>query len=67
MNQPRSKHLKYAVVFNTSEKRFRPKATASIYQPTGTQTIIGPGSYVNNDNSFIKKSYNMSMEHSYFV
>jgi hypothetical protein len=25
MNQPRNKHLKYAVVFNTSEKRFRSK------------------------------------------
>ena len=25
MNQPRNKHLKYAVVFGASEKRFRPK------------------------------------------
>ena len=55
------------VVFNTSEKRFRGKADASIYHQTGTQPIIGPGSYVNTDNSMIKKSYNMSMEHSYFV
>ena len=54
-------------MFDTSEKRFRPKAMASIYHQTGTQAIIGPGSYVNTDNSFIKKSYNMCMEHSYFV
>ena len=67
MNQPRNKHLKYAVVFNSSEKRFKPKAGTSIYQPVGTQPIIGPGSYVNTENSFIKKSFNMSMEHSYFV
>jgi hypothetical protein len=69
MNQPhRNKNLKYAgVVFNTSEKRFRPKGIASIYHGTGTQAIIGPGSYVNTDNSMIKKSFNMSMEHSYFV
>ena len=32
MGQPRPKQLKYAgVVFNTSEKRFRPKGDASIY------------------------------------
>jgi len=67
MNQTRSKHLKYSVVFNSSERRFRPKGGSSIYQPSGTQPIIGPGSYVNTENSFIKKSYNMSMEHSYFV
>ena len=68
MNQPRNKQLKYAgVVFNTSEKRFRAKGDASIYHQKGTQPIIGPGSYVNTDNSMIKKSFNMSMEHSYFV
>ena len=55
------------IVFGATEKRFRPKGTASIYHGTGTQPIIGPGSYVNTDNSFIKKSFNMSMEHSYFV
>lgn len=67
MNQPRNKHLKYAVVFNSSEKRFRPKGASSIYQPRGTQAVIGPGSYLNTENAFIKKSFNMSMEHSYFV
>ena len=69
MNQNRNhKQLKYnGVVFNTSEKRFRPKGDASIYHQKGTQPIIGPGSYVNTENSMIKKSFNMSMEHSYFV
>lgn len=67
MNNPRNKALKYAVVFNSSERRFRPKGMASIYKQTGTQPVIGPGAYVNTENSFIKKSYNMSMEHSYFV
>jgi len=67
MNQARNKPMKYGVVFNSSERRFRPKGTASIYQPKGTQAVIGPGSYLNTDNTFIKKSFNMSMEHSYFV
>jgi len=33
----------------------------------GTGPTLGPGAYINNDNSMIKKSYNMSMEHSYFL
>ena len=58
--------MKYAVVFNTSEKRFKGKGTG-IYKASGTQAVVGPGSYINNENSMIKKSFNMSMEHSYFV
>lgn len=65
-NQPRNKHLKYAVVFNSSEKRFKSKGQG-IYQVSGTQPVCGPGAYLNNENSMIKKSFNMSMEHSYFV
>lgn len=66
-NQPRNKHLKYAVVFNSCEARFKAKGMQSIYSDKGTQPIVGPGSYINNENSLIKKSFNMSMEHSYFV
>ena len=67
-SQPRNKHLKYAVVFNTSEKRFKAKGPGQgIYRDSGTQAVVGPGSYINNENSMIKKSFNMSMEHSYFV
>lgn len=54
-------------MFNTSEKRFKAKGFNSIYNPGGTQAIVGPGSYINNEGSMIKKSYNMSMENSYFV
>ena len=59
--------MKMSTGFNQSEKRFRAKGNASIYQPRGTQPVIGPGSYLNTENTFIKKSFNMSMEHSYFV
>jgi hypothetical protein len=66
-SQPRNKNLKYAVVFNTCEKRFKNKGINSyIYQP-GTTQVVGPGSYINNENSMLKKSFNMSMEHSYFL
>lgn len=66
-NQPRNKHLKYAVVFDTCERRFKQKGQNSFYHGGSTQPVVGPGSYVNMDNSMIKKSYNMTMEHSYFV
>jgi len=59
--------LKYAVVFDTCEKRFKPKGQTSFYHSGSTQPVVGPGSYINNENSMIKKSYNMSMEHSYFL
>ncbi len=66
-NQPRNKHLKYAVVFNTCERRFKNKGINSyIYQP-GTNQQIGPGAYITTENSMIKKSFNMSMEHAYFL
>ena len=66
-SQPRNKHLKYAVVFNTCERRFKNKGFNSyIYQPS-TNMAIGPGAYISNENSMIKKSYNMSMEHAYFL
>jgi hypothetical protein len=65
--QPRSKGIKYGVVFNTSEKRFTGKGANSIYVTGDTANIVGPGSYINNEGSMIKKSFNMSMENSYFV
>lgn len=60
-SQPRSKNAKFAVVFNTSEKRFKVRPGASIYNTHGTQAIIGPGSY-NLESTMIKKSHNMSLE-----
>ena len=65
--QPRNKHLKYAVVFNTCEKRFKNKGYNSYINCTGTAPVIGPGAYGSNENSMLKKSFNMSMEHSYFL
>jgi len=66
-SQPRNKNLKYSVVFNTSEKRFKGKGFNSFYHAGQTQPIVGPGSYINNEGSMLKKSFNMSMENSYFV
>lgn len=66
-NQPRNKNLKYSVVFDTTERRFKTKGQTSFYHIGSTQPMIGPGSYGNLENSLIKKSYNMSVEHSYFV
>lgn len=56
-NKPRNQ--KYAVVFNTCERRFK--------HGNQTQANVGPGSYIAMDNTMLKKSYNMSMEHSYFL
>lgn len=66
-SQPRTRALKPGAVFNTSERRFKVKGQNSIYNPKGTQAYVGPGSYINNENSLLKKSYNMTMEHCYFV
>ena len=66
-NQPRNKNMKYAVVFNSCERRFKNRGFNSyVYQP-GTAAVVGPGSYISNENSMVKKSFNMSMEHSYFL
>jgi len=54
-------------VFDTQEKRFKPKGLQSYLTQGGTNHAVGPGSYVNMENSMIKKSFNMSMEHSYFL
>ena len=56
-----------AVVFDSTEKRFKQKGMQSFYHAGSTAPILGPGSYVNTVNSLVKKSFNMSMEHSYFV
>jgi hypothetical protein len=66
-SQPRNKNLKYAVVFNTCERRFKGKGFNSYFYQPGTTQQVGPGSYITNDNSMLKKSFNMSMEHSYFL
>jgi len=39
----------------------------SFYHTGSTNPELGPGAYPNVGPSFIKKSFNMSMEHSYFV
>lgn len=66
-SQPRNKNLKYAVVFNTCERRFKSKGINAYQHQPGTAINIGPGSYISNENSMVKKSFNMSMEHSYFL
>jgi len=55
------------VVFDTTERRFKNRGITSYFHQGSTQPVIGPGSYGNLENSLIKKSYNMSVEHSYFV
>jgi hypothetical protein len=65
-NQQRG-NKQMAVVFDSTEKRFKQKGMQSFYHAGSTAPILGPGSYVNTANSLIKKSFNMSMEHSYFV
>merc|ERR1712046_245080 len=64
-SQPRNKNLKYSVVFDTTERRFKNKGQTSYFHLGSTHPTIGPGSYGNLENSLIKKSYNMSVEHSY--
>lgn len=66
-SQPRNRHLKYAVVFNTCERRFKIKGMNSYQYQPGTNMQIGPGAYISNENSMIKKSFNMSMEHAHFL
>lgn len=59
--------LKSSAVFDCQEKRFKEKGQTTYQHQKGTRGNVGPGSYVNNENSMIKKSFNMSMEHSYFL
>ena len=66
--QPRSRTMKQSLaVFDSQEKRFRPRGLQTYNIQAGTNNQVGPGSYVNLENSMIKKSFNMSMEHSYFL
>lgn len=53
------------VVFDTTDVRFKDKGMNSYVHQGGTNMNIGPGSYVNRDNSFLKKSFNMSVEQRY--
>jgi hypothetical protein len=51
--------------FNCSTKKFQ--SGISYYRPTtGTTKHVGPGSYIN-DSTFIKKSFNLTMENSFFL
>ena len=54
-------------VFDSQEHRFKMKGLRTFNHQAGTTQKVGPGSYGNLENSMIKKSFNMSMEHSYFV
>ena len=57
----------FSAVFDTQEKRFKAKGLQTYNHQAGTTGAVGPGSYINLENSMIKKSFNMSMEHSYFL
>lgn len=68
--QPRTKSqtLKSSLaVFDSQEKRFKQRGLQTYNLQAGTNQQVGPGSYGNLENSMIKKSFNMSMEHSYFL
>ena len=66
--QPRSKTLKNNMaIFDSQEQRFKLKGLQSYIHQHGTTNKVGPGSYGNLDNTMMKKSFNMSMEHSYFL
>lgn len=43
------------------------KGLQTFNHQAGTNYKVGPGSYGTTENSMLKKSFNMSMEHSYFV
>jgi hypothetical protein len=67
--QPRSQKpsTRGSAIFDCQEKRFKEKGLTTYIHQKGTRQNVGPGSYVNLENSMIKKSFNMSMEHSYFL
>lgn len=66
--QPRSKTLKNNMaIFDSQEQRFKFKGLATYIHQHGTNQKVGPGSYGNLENTMMKKSFNMSMEHSYFL
>ena len=54
-------------IFDSQEQRFKLKGLQSYIHQHGTTNKVGPGSYGNLDNTMMKKSFNMSMEHSYFL
>ena len=60
---------KTAAVFNTKDKRFKTKGTDSLYQTGCTINAVGPGTYEKEGGgtTMIKKSYNMTIEHCFFV
>ena len=56
-----------AIVFDTSDRRFKMKGLDTYIHQRGTTQNVGPGSYNHRDNSMMKKSFNMSMEQSHFI
>lgn len=66
--QPRSKTMKKNMaIFDVQEARFKMKGQGTFNHQAGTNYKVGPGTYGSTENSMLKKSFNMSMEHSYFV
>jgi hypothetical protein len=57
----RCKSHEGSVVFDTKEKRFREKGLATYFHQHGTSKQVGPGSYCKHS-SFVKQSFNMSVE-----
>lgn len=54
-------------IFDSQEQRFKLKGLQTYIHQHGTTNKVGPGSYGNLENTMMKKSFNMSMEHSYFL
>lgn len=50
------------IVFDTTDKRFKNKGLGTYIHQHGTNKNVGPGSYMNAENSMVKKTFNMSME-----
>ena len=67
--QPRNNKImrKSFAVFDSQAKRFNTKGMNSYLTQAATASTVGPGSYVNHENPMVKKSFNMSMEHCYFL
>jgi len=49
-------------VFDSQERRFKQKGLSTYIHQHGTSQTVGPGSYLQGNNPFLKKTFNMSME-----
>jgi len=63
---PKNQNTRFTVTFNSGERRFSNNQNNYV-KKVSTTNNVGPGSYINTESSMVKKTFNMSLDNSYFA